>query len=102
MHERVRQDLQRDVAIELGVAPAIDLAHAACPERSSDLERADLRADCQVHRVEGPSPPLRHVTHNLRGGGMNRLIDEDRRLLAREQRFDFAPQIGIVAARVGE
>jgi hypothetical protein len=38
--ERVGQDLQGDVATELCVAGAIDLAHAARPERRDDFVRA--------------------------------------------------------------
>ena len=36
-----RQDLDRDVAVEPGVAGAIDLAHAARAERAEDLVRAE-------------------------------------------------------------
>ena len=35
--ERRGQDLDRDVAIELGVARTIHLAHSACPERAEDF-----------------------------------------------------------------
>ena len=48
--ERVRvvgdgrgQDLDGDVAVELRVARAIDLSHAACSERRQDLVRAESR-----------------------------------------------------------
>jgi hypothetical protein len=42
--ERVGDDLQRDVAIQLGIAGAIDLAHAAGAELADDFVRADTRA----------------------------------------------------------
>ena len=47
--ECVRQDLQRDVAIELRVARAIDLAHAAGTERRDDFVEAESRADGERH-----------------------------------------------------
>ena len=42
--EGVRQDLQRDVAIQLGIARAIHLAHAAGAEGGEDFVRAEARA----------------------------------------------------------
>src|SRR5687768_12228868 len=48
--QMIGKDLQRDVAPELRVAGAIDLAHAARPERAGQLECADTRADLQRHR----------------------------------------------------
>ena len=42
--EGLGQDLDRDVAIELRVARAIDLAHAAGAERRQDLVRAEAGA----------------------------------------------------------
>ena len=42
--ERLGQDLDRDVAIQLRVARAIDLAHAAGAERGQDLVRAEAGA----------------------------------------------------------
>ena len=42
--ERLGQDLDRDVAIQLRVARAIDLAHAAGAERRQDLVRAEACA----------------------------------------------------------
>ena len=43
-HERVGQDLQRDVAIELGVASAIHLPHAAGAQGIDDFVGAEARA----------------------------------------------------------
>ena len=48
--EELGQDLQRDVAIELRVARAIDLAHAACAEGRDDLVGAEARAGGQRHQ----------------------------------------------------
>jgi len=45
--ERVRQDLQRNIARQPRVTGTIDLAHAAGAERAGDLVRADPRADGQ-------------------------------------------------------
>ena len=43
------QDLDGDVAIELGVAGAIDLAHSACPERRENLVGAETHPGGQGH-----------------------------------------------------
>ena len=48
--EEIRQHLDGDVAIELRVASAIDLAHASGPERAEDLVRTEARAGGQGHR----------------------------------------------------
>ena len=45
--ERVRKDLQRDVAIERRVARAVDLAHAAHAEQFGDLVRTQESARCE-------------------------------------------------------
>ncbi len=47
--EGLRQDLQRDIAIELGVARAIDLAHAPFAEQGHDFVRADASAGGERH-----------------------------------------------------
>ena len=47
--EQIRQHLDRDVAIQLGVARAIHLAHAACAERTSNLVRPQAHAWREVH-----------------------------------------------------
>ena len=52
--ERVRQDLQRDLAIQLRVARAIDLAHAAGAKRGQDLIRAEARSGGQRHGTNWP------------------------------------------------
>ena len=48
--ERVRKDLQRDVAIQLRIVRAIHLAHSACAEGGENLIRAesDARAEGQL------------------------------------------------------
>jgi hypothetical protein len=43
------QDLDRDDAIQAGVARPVDLAHTACPKRSDDLERPEACARRQGH-----------------------------------------------------
>ncbi len=48
--ERFGQDLQRDVAIQLRVARAIDLAHPACAERRLNFVGTELCAGRQRHR----------------------------------------------------
>jgi hypothetical protein len=42
--KELRQDLQRDITIELRVACAIHLAHAACAERTTYFVRAESSA----------------------------------------------------------
>ena len=44
---RIRQALDRDLAIELRVTGAINLAHAARPEQADDLVRAEPTTDGQ-------------------------------------------------------
>ena len=61
--ERLGQDLERDVAIEPGIAPAIDLPHPPGPKRGDHFIRADSGAGTQAHR--------RH--HGM--GGSNLAID---------------------------
>ncbi len=50
------QDLQRDIAIELRIARAIDLTHAAGPDCADDLVRANARARGQRHSVFSLNP----------------------------------------------
>ena len=47
--ERFGEDLQRNIALQLGVACAIDLAHAARADGGEDLVRAKFRTRCQRH-----------------------------------------------------
>src|SRR5262245_29464520 len=41
----IRQDLDRDFALQLRVSSAIHLAHPAFPEQCGDFVRAEVRAD---------------------------------------------------------
>ena len=43
--EEFRQDLDRDVAIQLGVASAIHLAHPANPQRGQNLVGGDVSSN---------------------------------------------------------
>src|SRR5882672_12276037 len=47
--ERLWDDLQRNVATELRIARAIDLAHAAGAEGGEDLIRAETASGCESH-----------------------------------------------------
>ena len=47
------KNLDRDLAMQLGVAGAIDYAHTANAERADDLVRADVCAGRQPHEVIG-------------------------------------------------
>src|SRR5215207_2538949 len=62
-----RQNLDRDVAIQLRVTGSVDLAHAADPKQGADLVRAEAGADnqCQV-RLRWIIRP--HVASQRRGG----------------------------------
>ena len=51
--EGVGEDLQRDVAAELGVGGAIDLAHAGFADESGDVVMAEPGANFQSHRSDG-------------------------------------------------
>ena len=49
-----RQDLDGDVAIQLGIARPVDLAHAADAEQAVDAKHADLHADrASIDQAEG-------------------------------------------------
>ena len=50
--ERVRQDLERDVAIQLRVARAIHLAHAARADERNDFVDAEAGAGCEGQVLE--------------------------------------------------
>jgi hypothetical protein len=47
----VRQDLQRDLTIELRVPRAVDLAHPARADRRDDFVRAETGASGQGHEA---------------------------------------------------
>jgi len=47
--KEIRQDLDRDVALEPRVAGPIDLAHAASADGSENFVRAETSADAQGH-----------------------------------------------------
>ena len=49
--EKVGEDFDRHVAVELGVLRAIDLAHPAGPEGGENLVRAEMSAGHQSHRL---------------------------------------------------
>ena len=51
--EALREDLQRDVAPELGVSRAIHLAHAASPERAGDRIRPEPGSGRQCQWMSG-------------------------------------------------
>jgi len=50
------EDLDRDLAVQPGVAGAVDLAHAPRAEQPHDLVRAESRACLERHRYT-PAPP---------------------------------------------
>ena len=47
-----RQDLDRDVALQLGIAGPVHLAHPARAQRADDLEPADTMSDGKGHSSE--------------------------------------------------
>ncbi len=50
--ERLGQDFQRHVAIELRVAGAKDLSHPACADRGGDFVDAEAGAGCKRQRSQ--------------------------------------------------
>jgi hypothetical protein len=62
--EGLPQNLQRHVAIELRVAGAVDLAHAARANQRDDLVGAETSAGLEGHRCGGLYVlEVRHHTH---------------------------------------
>ena len=51
--ETVGEDFERDVAADALVVGAVDLAHAACPDRLDDVVRANARSDAQSQVGKG-------------------------------------------------
>jgi hypothetical protein len=49
--ERLRQNLDRDRAIESGIAGAVDFAHSTCADRRDDFVRSEPRASFERHRT---------------------------------------------------
>jgi hypothetical protein len=47
--KHIREDFDRDVAVELRIPRAVDLAHSAGTERRDDLINTEPRAWCQRH-----------------------------------------------------
>ena len=48
----VRENLQGDIAVELGVTSPVHLAHAAHPDLGGDLIQPEARADFHCHENE--------------------------------------------------
>jgi hypothetical protein len=48
--KRVRQDLQRDIAIELRIAGTVDLTHASFADLGRDFVDAEAGAKCESQR----------------------------------------------------
>ena len=51
VRKRVREDLERDIAIQLGIARAIDLSHAPFADRRGDFVDAEARAGSKGQTV---------------------------------------------------
>jgi hypothetical protein len=58
--ERTGQHLDRHGPIEAGITSAIDLAHAARPDRCDDLVRTETRAGVEWHATVRPALPREH------------------------------------------
>ena len=92
---RARQDLDGDVAPELGVASAVDLAHAARPEQRLQVISADGSAS---HGTRG-----RFREDDPRADRERRLVEEPvggQRLV--QQRFDVTPERLVFGTESGE
>ena len=86
--ERLRKHLHGDGAIQTRVGRAIDLAHAAGANQVCDAVRAELGAGLQI---EG-------IIEHCGGRFEHRPVDEHRRLVLFEERFDLAPQLVVARA----
>jgi hypothetical protein len=87
-NEMRRQEFERDLATQLGVARAIHLAHAAFAERGEDSIRAEIAAQHLRHSGE-----VRRKTRHCR------IFKELGRVgLVPQQRLDLVPQCLVVRA----
>jgi hypothetical protein len=61
--DRRRQNLDGDIALQLGIRRAVDLSHAACADWRGDIVDAEARAEDQSQRVTSrvKSPSLQFV-----------------------------------------
>ena len=80
VHERLGQDLQGDVALQLRVVRAIDLSHAALTDEGRHAVGTNQRSWHQAGGV---------ADHGGRRD-IDRLIDQHVPLLTRKQRLDLA------------
>jgi hypothetical protein len=82
-----RQNLECDVAIELAIASAIDLAHRSCANQADDLVRSDSAWRSQMNC-----------------GGRNWQAVESSGVagIGGEERFDFATQLIVIAGLGGQ
>ena len=60
VHEGVGQDLQRDIAVQLGITGLVHFAHAACTDGGEDFVGAEGGAGLKWHQLSDPpsSRPL--------------------------------------------
>jgi hypothetical protein len=89
--EERREDLDRDVAIELAVARAVHLAHATAAKEIDDRIRAKLPPD------EG-----RRLFRGSQQRNCRRAQKLIRRGLTGEERFDFAAQLAVARTGLGD
>ncbi len=79
------KDLQRDLAVELGVGGLPDLAHAALAEEGGDVVVADRGAGAEGHELSGTvTEPF--YAQAVNGSTVGRRIVPRRRTPARAQR----------------
>jgi hypothetical protein len=90
--ELLRQDLDRHLAAEAGVARPPDLAHAAGAERADDLVAAEARA-----RRQPPGRARRHAGHPP-GLRADRLAEGGVGVVRAQQRLDLRAQRAVAAA----
>ena len=92
-HERPRQDLDRDVATELRVTGAIDLAHAARAEQRDESCTTRCADSAREHQQKPWQPPAlgrRRFDEALRGG---LVPQQGRDLLLAARRFRYTPRL---------
>ena len=92
--ERGPEQLERDLAAELGILGQVDLTHTAAADERDHVVGADTSA--QRRGLLLPRQPLGGHVHRRRGDEVTRSRVRD------EQRFDFPPHVLVGAARLAQ
>ena len=74
--ERLGEDLNRDLAVQLGIGGLIDLSHAPLADEGGHVVMADSGADCEGHRVLSGKPPPFYAQVAVASRGAQNYPDE--------------------------